>query len=124
MTGVPQYNAIAFYEDHRNIPIYYLLYNPRQIPTTALIPLTAEQATTEPCEVGCRIVPARQLRGALVTHAAGHSPAYGELRTSLGAPFLANTHPAGWRLEHFVTDLLLECETGYIADSRSGGGLN
>ncbi|MDQ4104908.1 MAG: hypothetical protein M3186_14785 [Actinomycetota bacterium] len=124
MIGVPQYNAIASYEDQRNIPIYYLLYNPRQIPSTAIVPLTAEQDTTGPCEVGCRIIPARQLRRALATQPDGHSPAYGELRASLGAPFLADLHPTGWRLEHFVTDLLLECETGYIADSRSDGGLN
>jgi hypothetical protein len=27
-------------------------------------------------------------------------------------------------LEHFVVDLLLNCETGYIARSPSDGGLN
>ncbi len=27
-------------------------------------------------------------------------------------------------LEHFVVDLLLECETGYIATSPSDGGLD
>jgi hypothetical protein len=124
MTAVPQYNAIASYEDQLNIPIYYLLYNPRQIPSTAVVPVTEEQSTIGRCDVGCRVLPARQLRDVLATQPDGHSPAYGELRTSLGVPFLADIHPGGWRLEHFVTDLLLECETGYVAGSRSDGGLN
>ncbi len=31
---------------------------------------------------------------------------------------------SGWRLEHFVVNLLLECETGYIANSPDDNGLN
>jgi hypothetical protein len=58
------------------------------------------------------------------SHPDGHGPAYRELRESLGDPFTPDLHPAGWRLEHFVADLLLDCETGYIAESRSDGGLN
>lgn len=83
-----------------------------------------DQDTSGPCEVGCRIVPARQLHSALTGQPDGHSPAYGELRASLGTPFDPDLHPTGWRLEHFVTNLLLDCETGYIADSRSDRGLN
>ncbi len=124
MTGVTQYNAIASYETQRNIPVYYLLYNPRQIPSAAVVPLVGGHEVDGPCEVGCRIIPARQLRNALTGTPDGHSPAYGELRATLGAPFSPDIHPTGWRLEHFVTDLLLECETGYIAESRSDGGLN
>jgi hypothetical protein len=33
-------------------------------------------------------------------------------------------HPAGWRLEHFVIDLVLDCQAGHIAASRDDGGLN
>lgn len=40
------------------------------------------------------------------------------------APRSADLHPANWRLEHLVTELLLECETGYIAGSHSDGSLN
>ncbi len=124
MTGVTQYNAIASYERQRNIPVYYLLYNPWQIPSSTLLPLTSEHEMSGPCEVGCRVVPASQLRNALVGRADGYSPAYGELRSSLGDPFAPQVHPAGWRLEHFVVDLVLECDTGYIAQSRSDEGLN
>jgi hypothetical protein len=40
------------------------------------------------------------------------------------APFTFEQHQAGWRLEQFVVDLLLECETGYIASGLSDRGLN
>ncbi len=121
---VTQYNAIASYEQQRNIPVYYLLYNPHQVPSSAIVPLIGEQEPKGTCEVGCRIVPARQLRIMLTGQPHGHSPAYGELHASLGDPFTPALHPAGWRLEHFVAGLLLDCETGYIAESRTDGGLN
>lgn len=124
MTGVPQYDAIATYETQRNIPVYYLLYNPRQIPSSAIIPLAGEPELTGTCEVGCRVVPATQLRRALADNTIGHSPTYGELHASLGEPFSPDTHPAGWRLEHFVIDLVLDCQAGHVAASRDDGGLN
>ncbi|GAA1880729.1 hypothetical protein [Asanoa iriomotensis] len=124
LTGVTQYNAIASYERQRNVPVYYLLYNPRQIPSSASVPITDVSEPSGACDVGCRVVPALQLRTALAGQPDGHSPAYEELRASLGEPFAPEVHPAGWRLEHFVADLLLDCKTGYIAESRSDGGLN
>jgi len=124
VTGVHQYNAIASYQRQRNIPVYYLLYNPLQLPSSATVPLTSTQGPKSMCEVGCRVVPARQLHAMLTGQPNGHSPAYDQLRGSLGDPFTSDVHPAGWRLEHFVTDLLLDCETGYIAESRSDNGLN
>ena len=54
----------------------------------------------------------------------GHSPAYGELQRGLAAPFTLAQHQAGWRLEHFMVDLLLNCEAGYIASRPSDRGLN
>jgi hypothetical protein len=124
MTGVPQYAAIAQYETQRSIPVYYLLYHPWQIPHAVVLPLTANYQVTGTCDVGCRVVPASQLRAALAGRPDGHSPAYGELRRSLAEPFTLEQHHAGWRLEHFVVDLVLECEAGYIASSPDDGGLN
>lgn len=81
LTGTPQYHAIASYETQKNIPVYYLLYNPLQIPSSAIMPLTGERLlTNDRCDVGCRVVPATQLRSALRKNPDGHSPAYGELR--------------------------------------------
>lgn len=124
ITGVNQYKAIAQYEAGNHIPVYYLLYHPWQIPHTVTFPLTAGYEVTGTCEVGCRVVPAQQLRTALDGQPEGHSPAYEELQRQLAEPFTLDQHQAGWRLEYFVVDLLLNCETGYIASSPSDGGLN
>jgi hypothetical protein len=124
LTGAPQYNAIASYEQANDIPVYYLLYNPWKLPSSVVVPLVGDVELTGPCEVGCRVVPARQLHNMLAGQAPGYSPAYRDLHGSLGEPFTPAAHPAGWRLEHFVTDLLLECHTGYIAESRVDRGLN
>jgi len=51
MTGVTQYNAITSYETQRNIPVYYLLYNPRQIPSVAVVPLVGERDPGPVCAV-------------------------------------------------------------------------
>jgi hypothetical protein len=123
LTGNRQYRSIAAYENQRNIPVYYLLYNPSQIPSSTVLPLTGVQAVDADVQVGCRVVPANQLRTALSSRPAGHSPSYSEIISSLGTPF-GPENPAGWRLEHFVVALLLECETGYIAESREDSGLN
>jgi hypothetical protein len=124
MTGVRQYQAIARYETDRKIPVYYLLYHPWQVPHTVTFPLRPGYQVTETCDVGCRVVPARQLRAALDGQPDGHSPAYGELQRALTSPFMANEHRSGWRLEHFVVDLLLECQVGHVAQSPNDAGLN
>ena len=100
-TGTQQYDAIAAYEQQRGIPVHYMSYNPLNVPSTAYIPLTGGSDANGTCEVGCRIVPAAQLRRALASEPAGRSPSYGQLLSSLGPPFQPSTHPAGWRLEHF-----------------------
>jgi hypothetical protein len=124
MAGVPQYQAIARYEAQGNIPVYYLLYHPWQIPHTVTFPLTSDHKVTGTCDIGCRVVPAQQLRTALQDRPQGHSPTNHDLQHGLAAPFALDQHRAGWRLEHFVVDLLLGCETGYIANSPNDGGLN
>lgn len=123
LTGVTQYRNIASFESQCDVPVYYLLYNPLQIPSSTTLPLTGGASVSGVCEVGCRVVPARRLRAALAQRPDGHSPGYGELRSSLGDPFAADVHPAGWRLEHFVVDLVLECEAGYVANDRKDDGL-
>jgi len=124
MTGVPQYAAIRQYETQRGIPVYYLLYHPLRIPHAVVLPLTADYQLSGSCDIGCRVIPADHLWAALVGRPDGHIPAYDELLRSLAGPFTRGEHSVGWRLEHFVVDLLLECETGYIANSPEDGGLN
>lgn len=122
-TGNTQYQSIAAYENRRDIPVYYLFYNPLLIPSTVMVPLVGGEPSDGPVDVGCRVVPASHLRTAMSDLPTGHRPSYGELLGRLDRPF-DREHPAGWRLEHFVVSLLLECETGYIAQSRHDDGLN
>jgi len=87
VSGVNQYKAIALYETSNQIPVYYLLYNPWQLPHTVTFPLTAGSQVTGSCDVGCRIVPAQQLRTALEGKPEGRSPAYADLCHDLAVPF-------------------------------------
>lgn len=125
VTGHGQYKAITDYEAQRKIPVYYLLYNPTHIPSATVLPITpGRQLAAGPCGVGCRVLPAAQLRAVLAGKPDGSSPSYGELRPALAQPVTIADHEAGWRLEHFVVDLLLECETGYIASGPNDNGLD
>lgn len=123
MVGHTQYEAIAKYEARNNIPVYYLLYHPRQVPSETILPLSSEYVGGTDCPAGCRVVPAQDLRTVLRSRQAGEVPAYGDLTSHLRLPHSGAEHQAGWRLEHFVVGLLLECETGYIANSRFDQGL-
>jgi hypothetical protein len=124
MTGPGQYAAIRDYEENRKVPVYYMLYNPTTIPTSTTVPITPGAASSGAIDVGCRIVPASQLRSLLTGTPDGSTPSYGDLSAGLPLPFDQQRHRAGWRLESFVVDLLLECEVGYVANSPSDGGLN
>lgn len=117
-----QYKHIAEYEATYSIPVHYLFYNPWNIPWSVEIPAQANGEISGNCEVGCRVLPARELRNAMVEKERG-APSYYELKTLLEAPFVSTPHQAGWRLEHFVVDLLLECHAGYVTNSPSDPGL-
>jgi len=47
----------------------------------------------------------------------GYHPRFGDV-LSVGKPFVA-AHRAGWRLEHFVADLLLPCKEGHVASGET-----
>lgn len=123
--GVGQYDRIRQYESQQNVPVYYLLYNPKLIPSDSYVPISpAPVASSAPVvnSAGCRIVPASRIRNILDGRPEGSAPSYGDIAT-IGTPFVG-TLAGGWRLEHFVVDLVLNCLEGYIAQSPSDGGLN
>jgi hypothetical protein len=125
VTGVNQYRVIEDYESQRGIPVYYLLYNPVRLPSTVVFPISAgQQRAPSPCDVGARVVPAVQVRAVMTDKPIGSSPSYDDLCASLQAPFVSEGNRGGWRLEHFVVDLLLDCETGYVANSPDDAGLD
>jgi hypothetical protein len=124
IVGDEQYKAIARYERQYSIPVYYFLYNPWRFPWTVEFPLMGEPVIDGSCEVGCRVVPAEALRLAVRNREGSSAPSFGELAAALPDPFRVAEHRAGWRLEHFVVDLLVGCQTGYVAASRQDAGLD
>jgi len=110
--GDEQARALNQYEKMSGIPVYYLLYNPTTIPLTATVPAVRLTLPKEP-KAGCRVVPARALSAAIQTYADGYHPSFGDV-AGLASPFRGR-HRTGWRLEHFVADLLVSCREGHVA---------
>lgn len=121
--GSEQWEAVEHYEKSKEIPVYYLLYNPLKVPSRVAVPHQGGDSPAAECETGCRVVPCRYVRELLAAESDGASPTYGRLASSLPTPFDAPPHTGGWSLEHFVVDLLLHCKTGRITDIRGDEGL-
>ncbi len=118
-----QWKTIDEYEARHRIPVHYLLYHPLRIPSTTRVPRSSDRAPRGPLQVGARVVPASSLRIALKDRARGHVPSYGDLEFLLPKPFDSPQYTAGWRLEAFITELLITCEEGYIAQREFDDGL-
>jgi hypothetical protein len=124
ITAIGQYEAIQNYEAQRQVPVYYLLYNPLKIPSQITLPLMPGQDRVNvECSVGCRVVPAQRVRLVLDPRPPGSVPTYVDLRSLIDEPVGGADVAGGWRLEDFV-DRLLDCEVGYVADSPQDAGLN
>lgn len=90
--------------------VYYLLYNPPQIPYSVHYPLQQRIRLTE-VEVGCRVQDADQVHAALANLNEGKSPTYALLEHACAA--------SNWPLETWAADLLLSCKVGErFADDR------
>jgi len=84
--------------------IYYLLYNPSDIPFQTSLPATTYQNVNFPPE-GARVVEAQVIADAIAEIGkSSKSPSIGSLKQIAG--------PNYWRLEHWVADLLLQCKVG------------
>ncbi|MCY4642360.1 MAG: hypothetical protein OXC41_06655 [Gammaproteobacteria bacterium] len=115
-----QFEAIGKYTNLHHIPVFYLFYNPPTIPLHVQVPITQNVDVTENPFLGSRVVPYRQVAEALSTKAKGYSPSLKDLASD------AAVYDYGWRLEHFMADLLLSCKEGRRftdADSHDMGSL-
>jgi hypothetical protein len=117
-----QWEIIKKYEKDKQIPVYYLLYNPPTLPVDVQIPHIGAPAQDQD-DVGCRVIPAQHVRAAMAAANKGDVPTYGDIRTNLDSPFKRAPHRGGWRLEHFIANLLIQCKTGRITDIRQDEGL-
>lgn len=107
-----QYKAIAEYEKQREFPVHYLFYNPWTVPISYSYPISATRLKLgRKGNGGCRVLPARALRAALSGKSKGYSPTFDDVTGLVGK---SKTHMHGWRVEHFVTNLLMKCKEGQL----------
>lgn len=109
-----QYKAIAAYEAQYALPVHYLFYNPWSVPITYSFPLTSQPRLGRRGNGGCRVIPSKLLRGALAGKSKLYSPSFGDLKMTISK---SRSHAHGWRLEHFMSNLLLKCKEGKVFDS-------
>jgi hypothetical protein len=118
--GDRQWLSIQDYQARHGIPVHYLLYHPRELPTTATIPASAALPVRRAGRlarpgVGTRVLPAWEVRAAVAVQAKAHAPSYAELRR--GGP------RAGMDLARFMTERVLGCHEGYVVDDSQDEGL-
>ncbi|OYY13999.1 MAG: hypothetical protein B7Y70_00015 [Rhizobiales bacterium 35-68-8] len=110
--GSNQISAIDKFNTDFGKAIYYLLYNPHQLPFSVAYPLQCRTQIDQPV-VGCRVFDADQVHRALAGLGEGESPTI-DLINREGAA-------SNWRLETWAADLLLTCQVGQqFDDSRDG----
>lgn len=114
-----QWKAIEGYQSTRKIPVYYLFYNPVVLPWTLALPAEPRNLKAGEIKVGARVVGAKQVMEACKSIPKNGSPTYGLLANGLSDPFKGAENRAGWKLEHFVADLLMQCHVGYVAAPKN-----
>ncbi|MBC5786373.1 hypothetical protein H8N03_25775 [Ramlibacter sp. USB13] len=112
--GDHQYQAIEKYEEENDLDVHYLLYNPWKVPSSYTFPVQGSIALGPKGNGGCRVVRADALRKALSTQANGYSPSFKDIA---GAFKSQPPGDAGWRVENFISNLLLKCKEGTLFES-------
>jgi len=108
-----QWKAIETYEATYALPVHYLLYNPWRVPTTYSFPIVGQPKLGARGNGGCRVISARLLRAALAGKPNNYAPKFSDLAAAVSK---TNAHAYGWRLEHFMSNLLLKCKEGKMFD--------
>jgi len=111
-----QQRAMSSFSKEFDVKMYYLLYNPCEIPWSVKMPVESFP-TAGANKVGCRVIPKTFLDKALLEYKKSHVPSYGDIKYLLEGEFAKDEHDAGWRLEYFINDLFTGCKEGLIDDS-------
>ncbi|OAF03666.1 hypothetical protein AYJ54_03945 [Bradyrhizobium centrolobii] len=88
--------------------VYYLFYNPHEIPVSISYPIKERIRLDRPA-IGCRVLDADEVHQALTGLKGGDSPTYTTLTQAASA--------SNWRLEAWAADLLLTCQVGEQFDA-------
>lgn len=90
--------------------VYYLLYNPPELPFSVTYPLR-QRIRVEDMTVGNRVLDADDVHRVLAGLGDGHSPTFAQLQIGSGA--------RNWPLETWAADLLLTCQVGQQFDDSN-----
>jgi len=109
--GSDQIRAIETLNQNFGKVVYYLLYNPNEIPLSVSYPLSNRIRIDRPPHVGCRVHDADHMHRSVSGLSEGQSPTY--------AMMSGGGTEIGWSLETWAADLLLTCQVGdQFDDSR------
>lgn len=120
--GSDQVARIEDYVSQRRIPVFYALYNPRQIPCRGEYPALNGGRCDAPNDVGCRVQTMAHVHGHLSELSTGQHPTFGGLNEPANLDAEAGGS-AGWRLEDFVADEVLRCRQGALFDGSADENL-
>lgn len=90
--------------------VYYLLYNPPQLPFAVDYPL-AQRVRIDEMPIGNRVLDADEVHRVLAELGNGQSPTFAQLQAESGA--------RNWPLETWAADLLLTCRVGQQFDDSN-----
>jgi hypothetical protein len=110
VAGDEQHVAIAAHIERYGFPVFYLFYNPPNVPLAVELPLALNAVQTVDPALGARVIPTSRIFELLDAQGDGYRPTRGDTRKLMAAADVADDY--GWRLEHFMSDLLLGCQEG------------
>ena len=103
--GSEQVNAISQMNKEFGDSVYYLLYNPPNVPIAVRYPVEVYQPIVQ-CPLGCRVYSMEDVNSILAKLKKGSPPSLGLLEEG--------SLSSNWRLETWAADLLLKCKVGQI----------
>lgn len=107
--GDDQWQAINKYETDYGLPVHYLLYHPRELPSESTIPVQVPVSVPSgEIRVGSRVLSSSAVRTLSGKFPRNYAPAFDDLRNREVGP--------GMRLPQFVTDRVLGCHEGYVTE--------
>ncbi|MEO1580211.1 MAG: hypothetical protein AAFR91_00085 [Pseudomonadota bacterium] len=111
-----QQTTMGHFERRWGMSLHYLFYNPLDIPLSVAVPMRGEPSFPSN-SVGCRVVPKKVLDQALKDKPIGYKPSYADLQNGIPRTLNEIECAAGWRMEGFAADLMLQCKEGFVDDS-------
>jgi hypothetical protein len=90
--------------------IFYMFYNPTNVPVTIRYPVRSRRAVTR-VELGCRVLFSKEVHAVLTTLKKGNTPTLKAIKAAGAA--------SNWRVEDWVADYLLACKLGQRFDESN-----